>query len=59
MIRVREDHQRGLDPGVADERELLKPYPAEGAEAHPVSSTGVNSPRNNDASPLEPLAGRA
>jgi putative SOS response-associated peptidase YedK len=53
-----EDYEMWLDPDF-DEREplttLLKPYPAEGMEAYPVSRR-VNRPANNDPGVIEPAA---
>jgi putative SOS response-associated peptidase YedK len=46
------DYGAWLDPGRGG-LELLRPCPEEWLEAVPVS-TRVNSPHNDDASPLEP-----
>jgi putative SOS response-associated peptidase YedK len=53
-----EDYEMWLDPDF-DEREpltsLLKPYPADGMEAYPVSRR-VNKPSNNEPGCIEPAA---
>ncbi|KPV39028.1 hypothetical protein AN478_11935 [Thiohalorhabdus denitrificans] len=52
------DRDLWLDPGVGDPealRGLLRPYPAEEMEAHPVSR-GVNNPRNDGPELLEEVA---
>jgi putative SOS response-associated peptidase YedK len=47
------DHDAWLDAGRPGGEELLRPCPADWLEAVPVS-TRVNSPRNDDATLLEP-----
>ncbi len=54
VIVAPEDHERWLDPGAADGRELLKPCPPDWLEAYPVG-TRVSSPRNDDPGLLEPV----
>ena len=58
VILAPDDWEQWLDPECPDGRELLRPCPADWLRAYPVS-TGVNSPRTNDASLLEPVAGCA
>jgi putative SOS response-associated peptidase YedK len=50
------DYDRWLDPAtpLEDVRALLKPFPAERMEAHPVSRA-VNSVKNDSEALLEPL----
>lgn len=48
-------YQRWLSPLEADPHDLLMPYPAEDMAMWPIS-TRVNSPRNDDASILDPLS---
>ena len=57
MILPREHWDTWLDPGVDDPEmlgKLLRPYPADQIEAHPVS-TLVNKPANDDPRCIEPL----
>ena len=52
------DYNAWLDPGVQDAKRLeplLVPYTSDAMAAYPVS-TRVNSPANNEASCIEPLA---
>ncbi len=52
-----EDYDMWLDPGPRpdDARHLLRPYPSQKMRAYPVS-THVNSPQNDDAHCISPLA---
>ena len=59
VILAPADFERWLDPKATKLPELqalLRPYPAEAMTAYPVD-TRVNSPRNNDAACVAPLAG--
>jgi putative SOS response-associated peptidase YedK len=54
-----DDYSLWLDPEVQQPdllRPLLRPYPAQEMEAHPVSRL-VNSPGNDTPQCIEPLAG--
>jgi len=54
VIIPREAYDRWLSPVDPDPRDLLAPYPAEPMTMWPISLR-VNSPKNDDASILEPL----
>jgi putative SOS response-associated peptidase YedK len=52
IVQPRED-QRWLDPENGDVSDLLALAPAKGWIAYPVTRR-VNSPKNDDAKPIEP-----
>jgi putative SOS response-associated peptidase YedK len=54
VIIPREAYDRWLSPAEPDPRDLLVPYPSEPLTMWPISLR-VNSPRNDDASILDPL----
>jgi putative SOS response-associated peptidase YedK len=56
VIIEAEDYSMWLDPGPQpqDALHLMRPYPAKGMEAYPVS-TAVNNPRNDAAVCVEPV----
>lgn len=59
LILPREAHAAWLDPELTDPAKLaewMKPFPSSEMRAYPVS-TRVNSPRNDDPSCIEPVAG--
>ncbi len=58
VILAPDDFEMWLDPAADGGELLLRPCPPEWLEAYPVG-TRANSPRNNDASLLEPVAGSA
>ena len=55
VILPDDEYDRWLDPKCDDPSKLLKPYPAEEMTAFPVS-TLVNSPRNESAACIDPVA---
>jgi putative SOS response-associated peptidase YedK len=55
VIIPREAYDRWLSPVEPDPRDLLVPYPAKPMTMWPIS-TRVNSPKNDDASILDPLS---
>jgi putative SOS response-associated peptidase YedK len=56
MILDPADYDAWADPADPRGAELLRPCPAEWLEAVPVSA-GVNSPRNDDESIIQPEGG--
>lgn len=57
VILQDDEYDRWLDPKCDDPSKLLKSYPAEEMTAFPVS-TLVNSPRNESAACIDPVAAR-
>ena len=55
VILAPENYERWLDIAHQDPADLLRPYPSDAMRAYPVS-TRVNSPNNDDAQIIEPLA---
>jgi len=55
VIVVRENYERSLDILETDPADLLRPYDSAAMHAYPVSSR-VNSPKNDDAELIAPLA---
>jgi putative SOS response-associated peptidase YedK len=55
LILEPEGYRRWLDIEEPDPAELLRPYPSDAMRAYPIS-TRVNSPKNDDAAIIEPLA---
>ena len=50
-----ESYERWLDISGSDPADLLSPYASDAMRAYPIS-TRVNSPKNDDAAVVEPLA---
>jgi len=55
LARAPGDYARWLDVERDSAAELLQPYSADAMGAYPIS-TRVNSPKNDDAAIVEPLA---
>jgi len=55
VIRARENYERWLDVSEPDPADLLCPFDSAAMRAYPVS-TRVNSPKNDDAELIAPLA---
>jgi len=56
VILAQADEKKWLDPIISDAEalKLLKPFPAKGMEAYPISNL-VNNPRNDSAAIIKPL----